>query len=77
MIKQLIQAWARRRSFKQAVKQANHLRASNFRKHCVIFMNGEYKVYSKQKLKWLYTEGYFKAGVNMKQVLKLVVYTTK
>lgn len=40
-------------------------------------MNGEYKVYSKQKLKWLYKNGYFKNGVKFNQVEKLVVYTTK
>ena len=77
MIKKLIQQWARRRSLKMAVKKANHLRATNFKKHFVIFMNGEYNVYSKQKLKWLHKAGYFKGGVNFKQVEKLVVYTTK
>lgn len=77
MIKKFLQKWARRRSFKQAVATADKLRAKDFKKYFVIFLNGEFRVYSKQALKYMHKQGVFKRGINYRQVEKLVYYTTK
>ena len=76
MFKRFIQLWARRRSLKQAIAQANHLRATNFKKHFVIFLAGEYNAVSKQRMKQLYKEGAFKKGVKFSQLEKMIFYTT-
>jgi hypothetical protein len=73
----LIKVWANRRSYRAAVKQAQALRSQNFKKHFVIFWNGEFNAVSKQRLKDLHKNGSFKRGVSFRQLERMVVYTTK
>ena len=77
MIKFLLKKWANRKSLKEAVKRANHLRATNFKKYHVIFLNGEYHAVSRQKLKELYKKKTFKKGVSFNDLNKYIAYTTK
>ncbi|MCX6210131.1 MAG: hypothetical protein NTZ59_11720 [Bacteroidetes bacterium] len=65
------------RKYKKAIKQANALRAKNFKKHFVIAVKGDFKVVSKQHLKAMFLAGTFKKGVKFREIEKMVVYTTK
>ena len=77
MLKRLIQRWAHRRSFKAAVREANFKRSIDFKKYLVIFLNGEYCAFSKQRLKTLHKQGCFKKGIPFRKIEKMVVYSTK
>ena len=66
-----------KKSYKKAVKLANALRSKNFRKHFVIAVKGDFKVVTKQHLKHLHKMGAFKKGVNLREIEKRVLYTTK
>lgn len=74
---QHLKAIFNRRSFRKAVKEAKALRASTFKKHLVIYWQGEFRAVSKQRLKQLHAEGSFKRGVNLRQLERMAVFTTK
>jgi len=76
-IKKFLQRWGNRRSFKQAVKEADLKRSITFKKYFVIKLAGEFHAVSKQRLKVLHKANYFKRGVNYRQIEKMAVYTTK
>ena len=76
VIKRWIQFWARQRSYKAAVKEAKDKRAQTFKKYHVIFLGGEFRAVSRQRLKQLHAEGAFKKGISMQDLNKLIYYTT-
>lgn len=77
MIKRFLKQWANRRSFRQAVKQADGLRAKTFKKYFVIKLEGEFRVFSKQRLKLLHKTRFFNKGISMAKLESCAVYTTK
>lgn len=68
--------WARQRSYKKAVKEANRQRAASFKKMHVIFWKGEFIAISSQKLKLMHKSGYFKRGTSVKDLSRIIYYTT-
>lgn len=77
LLTKFLQKWANRRSFKEAVKQADLKRSITFKKYFVIKLAGEFHAVSKQRLKTLHKTNYFKKGVNYRQIERMAVYTTK
>lgn len=75
MKKQLIK-YFRYRSYRKAVKEANRLRAKDFKKYLVIFLNGEFTAMSKQRIKELKKKGAFRKDLNVKQIESRAVYST-
>lgn len=76
MFKTILRRWARRRSYRLAVKEAKLRRSKDFKKYLVIFVNGEYRAVSKQHLKTMYKNGVFSKGVNFRKIESLAVYQT-
>lgn len=72
----LVQAWMLHYNFKHACKVANEMRARTNKKHQVYKMNGRFVVIERQRVKELQREGYFKRGLNLKQVEAAALYTT-
>lgn len=76
VIKAWVMLWARKKSYKAAVKHADEMRAKTFKKMHVIFNKGEFIAVSRQRLKQLHKEGAFKKGIGLKQLEKMIYYTT-
>jgi hypothetical protein len=71
-----IKTLLRRRSYKKAVKSAEHLKRMYGKKYVVIFWKKEFKAVPKQMLKQMWHNGAFKKGLNFRGIEKLTVYST-
>ena len=74
--KDFIKTIIRRRSYKKAVKSAEHLRVMYGCKYLVLFWKGEFRPMRKQQLKAMHQSGQFKKGLNMRHIEKMAVYST-
>ncbi len=63
-------------NFRIAVKHAIKLKNHTGLKHMVILWQGKYAVVTKQRMKELYNQGYFKKGLNFREVMALALFTT-
>lgn len=80
IIRAIVEAWHRFRhhkTLKKAIKHANHVRYTTGYKCFVICTPKGYKAYSKQALKQLVKQRYFKKGVTVQHLEKMAVYVTK
>lgn len=74
--KDFIKTIIRRRSYKKAVKSAEHLRQMYGCKYLVLFWKGQFRPMRKQQLKAMWQSGQFKKGINMNHIEKMAVYST-
>lgn len=64
-------------SYRDAVREAKARRTATFKKQHVIFWRGKFEVVSRQRLKQLHSDKIFKKGVSMKDLNRIIYYTTK
>jgi len=79
MIKKLLaalQLWARKKTYRKAVKTANKEHAETGRKVFVVLFKGEFVALTKKKLKQLRASGQMSNDA-VKQIEKFAVYSTK
>ncbi len=76
LLLKIVKRWANYRSFKAAVKEADRLRATTFKKHLVLYIGGEFRPVAKQRLKDMHKRGLVK-NCSIRTLEKGAVYTTK
>ncbi len=65
-----------RSSLKKAIKHANHIKYTTGFKCLVLLNPGGYKAYTKQAIKILHRQKYFKKGVRLEQIERMAIYST-
>jgi len=74
---QSIIGWVQRQRLKSAIREANRMFNETGAKIYVLKYKGGFLIKSKQQLKQLIKEGYFKKGFTIQDIAKIALYQTR